>query len=57
MLDRIFEAFKKNQYYGLTDLVSITKQPQVSYKNNDVDIQETPLNQSISIYLDIFRIS
>eukprot|EP00800_Vazella_pourtalesii_P009985 TRINITY_DN2507_c1_g1_i2.p1 TRINITY_DN2507_c1_g1~~TRINITY_DN2507_c1_g1_i2.p1 ORF type:complete len:174 (+),score=54.65 TRINITY_DN2507_c1_g1_i2:390-911(+) len=33
VLDRIFEAFKKNQYYGTTDLVSITKQPQNHLKD------------------------
>ncbi|KAI6649331.1 tRNA-dihydrouridine(20) synthase -like [Oopsacas minuta] len=33
VLDRIFEAFRKNQYYGTNDLVSITKQPQNHLKD------------------------
>jgi len=31
VLDMLFSAFEKHQYYNIKDLVDITKQPVVSY--------------------------
>lgn len=35
VLDMLFSAFEKHQYYNIKDLVDITKQPVVSVQDSD----------------------
>lgn len=43
VMDILFNAFEKHQYYNVKDLVTITKQPIVSYVNYVLTNQLLPL--------------